>query len=150
MDRSVRKYGSLQPRYRKSWDTNFFSSVHYRIATTICGIAASETYIYSYTSICIVPNMMLTQIPRRKQVLPRVQVLSRLGTDTTSTPAAAAAAAVPGLESTKGSAPGVTSGSTEPKYQWLRQLRPSCSRSPFLSPLSSCSARPLCSYAVNF
>ena len=92
----------------------FFGSVQYRIAT-ICGIAASETYIYSYTSICIVPNMMLTQIPRRKQVLPRVQVLSRLGTDTTSTPAAAAAAAVPGLESTKGLAPEVTSGSTEPK-----------------------------------
>ena len=58
-----------------------------------------------YTSICIVPNMMLTQIIRRKQVLPRVRVLSQLGDDTTSTPAAAAAAAaaaaVPGLESTK-------------------------------------------------
>ena len=47
------------------------------------------------------------------------RVPSRLGADTTFTPAAAAAAAaaaaVPGLESTKGSAPGATSGSTEPK-----------------------------------
>ena len=66
--------------------------------------------------------MMFTQILRRKQMLRIIgesRVPSRLGTDTTSTPAAAAAAAaaaaVPGLESTKGSAPGATSGSTEPK-----------------------------------
>ena len=57
---------------------------------------------------------MFTQNLRRKQMLARVRVLSRLGADTTSTPAAAAAA-VPGLESTKGLAPEVTSGSTEPK-----------------------------------
>ena len=48
------------------------------------------------------------------------RVPSRLGPDTTPTPAAAAAAAaaaatVPGLESTKGSAPGATSGSAAPK-----------------------------------
>ena len=94
----------------------FFYGVQYRIAT-ICGIAVSETYIFIYTSICIVPNIMFTQILRRKQMLRRIsgsRVPSRLGADTTSTPAAAAAA-VPGLESTKGSAPGATSGSTEPK-----------------------------------
>ena len=32
----------------------FFYGVQYRIAT-ICGIAVSETYIFIYTSICIVP-----------------------------------------------------------------------------------------------
>ena len=48
----------------------FFPSVQYRIAT-ICGIAASETYIFIYASICIAANM-ITQILRRKQMLQRV------------------------------------------------------------------------------
>ena len=80
-----------------------------------------RTYIFRYTSICIVPNIMFTKILRRKQMLRKIsgsRVHSRLRADTTSTPtaaAAAAAAAVPGLESTKGSAPGARSGSTEAK-----------------------------------
>ena len=102
------------------WDTAFFFQVRNTESLQLGDSRPQETNIFMCTT-CIIPNMMFSQILRRKQMLRRIsgsRVPSRLGADTTSTPAAAAAAAaapVPGLESTKGSAPGATSGSTEPK-----------------------------------
>ena len=121
--------------------------MRYRIATT-CEIAAGlrdvniHVHIHLYFS-----NIMFTQIllrdvltlvvcfASRRDCFSLSRLPSRLGADTTSTPAAAAAAAVAGLDSTKGSAPGVPSGSTHsPSHQRMRWLRPSRSRSLSLSP----------------
>ena len=139
----IRHTLSTQPRYRKGGTRFFF---FFQVCNTESpqfaeSLPQRRTYIFRYTSICIVPNIMFTKILRRKQMLRKIsgsRVHSRLRADTTSTPtaaAAAAAAAVPGLESTKGSAPGATSGSAEPKLSVVRRLCPSCSRFPSLSPL---------------
>ena len=110
---------------------------------------------------------MFTQILRRKQMLeqfssPFSMIRSRhslhtssISSSSSSTAAAAAApaAAVPGLESTQGSAPGATSGCTEHKSSEVEaasSLVLTVSHSVSLSPLSSCSACLLGSCAVNF
>ena len=98
---------------------------------------------------------MFTQTPRPEQTLQRVpspfSIRSRHNLHTSMQ-----AAAVPGLESTKGSAPGATSGCTEPKLSAVEAAWPivlimflPVSLSPLSININSCSACPLCSYAVN-
>ena len=94
---------------------------------------------------------MFTQILRRKQMLQRVpspfSIRSRHNLHTSSSSSGT------GLESTKGSAPGATSGSTEPQSSVVEaafSIVLTVSLLVSLSSPSSCSVCPLCSYAVNF
>ena len=110
---------------------------------------------YSYThQFMLFQTLRLLRFSAENKCFSGSRVPSRLGADTTSTPPAAAAAAVAGLESTKGSAPGATSGSTEPKssvVQAASSIVLTVSLPVSLSPLSSCSVCLLCSScAVNF
>ena len=155
---------STQPRYRKVGHGFFFQSVHYRIAL-ICGTAASETYIFIYTSICIVPNMVFTQILRRKQMLQQVPfsiIRSRHSFHTTSTQQQQqrqqqqqqqqqqqryrGSSPLRGRLQGRRQDPEFKSSAVEAASSIVLTVSPPVS----LSPLSSCFACPLCSYVVNF
>ena len=127
---------STQPRYRKVETRNSFLFQVCNTESLQFAESRPQRRKCSYTHPFVLFERCLLRFSSENKCFSGCRVPSRLGADTTSTlaVAAVAAAAVPGLESTKGSAPGATSGATEPKSSAVEALRPSCSQSPSLSP----------------
>ena len=109
---------STQPRYRKGGTRIFFLSSVRNVESLQFAESRPQRRTYSDTDpFVLFQTLRLLRFSVENKCFSGSRRLSQLRADTTSAPAAAAAAAaaVAGLESTKGSAPGATSGSTEPK-----------------------------------